>query len=66
MFKQVRAISLSLHTVAVLAMALAVQGLTTAPAGASVLAACVTPGGDLKNVGFDEPSKVAARCKGYS
>ena len=39
-----RAISFSLHTVAVLAMALAFQGLTTAPAGASELAACRTLG----------------------
>jgi len=53
-----RPISISLHAIAVLAMALAFQGLATAPAGADTLAACVTPGGDLKNVALGEdPSK---------
>ncbi len=46
----VRAISFSLHTVAVLAMALAFQGLTAAPAGASTLTGCLTTGGDLINI----------------
>ena len=44
-----RAISISLHTVAVLAMALAFQGLTTAPAGASILTACLEDG-ELEDV----------------
>ena len=50
-----RAISFSLHTVAVFAMALAFQALTSVPAGASILAACLTPGGAVTNVGFDDP-----------
>ena len=49
-----RAISFSLRTVAVLAMALAFQGLTTAPAGASTLAACLTPGGALTNLALGQ------------
>jgi hypothetical protein len=51
----------NLSLAAMLATALMVLGLTTAPAGASTLAGCVTPGGDIKNVGFDEPSKPCGR-----
>ena len=44
-----RTISFSLHTVAVLAMALTFQGLTTAPAGAGTFTACLEEG-KLKRV----------------
>ena len=44
-----RALSFSLHTIAVIAIALAFQGLTTAPAGASTLTACLEDG-ELEDV----------------